>query len=282
MNRFMDGDPSFLQVRKPTVCCRFITYSLPNPFLNIQPRLIARQVFNRQPAVGFQEHIDLFASMPAGAVGIEPDLVSPQSLAKVPQTEKEALPIPLGMTDQPRFPQKRRDPAEDIQPCPMLARRWNPKPATTFGPAHAQARMEGEARLILKHHGLLRSQIFEFFLMPEKISWPPQTGLEDKHNCCALDDIPNGASTSGLGGPLALSQIGVSCERPASAHPSGLGLGRNPTETVPGHFRASSGRSPSVVSVAPAAAAPLRPLLRVRSRHASNYLSSGGLIPKCQ
>jgi hypothetical protein len=282
MNRSMDGEPSFLQGRKPIVRRRFITDSLPDSFLDIQPRLIARQVLDRQPTVGFQEHLDLFAPMPAGTVGIEPDLVSPQSLVKALQTEKEALAIPLGMTVQPRFPQKRRDPAEDIQPHPMLARRWNPKPLTTFGPAHAQPRMKRKARLILKHHGLLRSQIFEFFLRPEKTSGPPQTGLEDRHNCCALDDIPNGASTSGLGGPLALSQTGVSCGRPASVHPSGLGLGRTPAETVPDHFRASSGRSPSVVSVAPAAAAPLRPRLRVHSRHASNYSGSGGLIPKCQ
>ena len=282
MNRSVDRDPSFLQSRKPTVRRRFITDSLPNPFLNIQPGLIARQVLDRQPPVGLKEDLDFFASVPASAIDIEPDRVSPQSLVKVPQTEEEALSIPLGMANQPRFPQQRRDPAKDVQPRLMLTCRWNPKPLTALGPADTQTRMEAEACLILKHHGLLRSQIFEFFLKPEKISWPPQTGLEDKYNCCASDNIPTGASTSGLGGPLALSQIDVSCERPASAHPSGLGLGRTPTETVPDHVRASSGRCSSVVSVGPAAAALLRPRLRVRSRHASNYLSSGGSIPKSQ
>ena len=205
----MNRNPRFLQCRKPMIHRRFITNPMPYPLLNIQSRLIIRQILDRQPPMVLKKNLDVFAFMPTCAVHIKPDLVSSQSPVKIAQTQKKSFSIPLGMPNQPRFSQERRDPNKDIQPRLMLTRGQNTKPPAAFGPAHAQTRMERKARLIFKHDRLLRPQIFEFFLKPEKISWPLQNGLEDRHNCYTSDDTPSDASTSGLDGLSALSQTGV-------------------------------------------------------------------------
>jgi hypothetical protein len=110
-----------------------------------------------------KKKIDVFSFMPSGAVHIKPDLISPQSPAKLPQAQRKTCSIPLGMPDQHRFSQKRRYPTKYIQPHPMLTCGRNPKPPTAFGPIHPQTRMERKRRLGFKHLRLLRSQIFEFF-----------------------------------------------------------------------------------------------------------------------
>ena len=143
---------------------RFVTNPPPYPLLHIQPGLIARQIRHRQSPVMLEKNIDLFAFMPSGAVHQEPDLVTSQASIKLLQAKKKAFAIPLGMTNQPRFSQKRGHPTKNIQPCLMLACGRNPKSPAAFGPTHAQTGMEGKARLIFKYHRLLRPQIFEFFL----------------------------------------------------------------------------------------------------------------------
>lgn len=282
MNRFRGSAPGFLQRRKPIIRCRFITNATPDPLLDIQSRLIRRQILYREPPMILKKNIDAFSFMPSGAVHIKPDLISPQSPVKLPQAQKKPFSIPLGMPDQPRFSQKRRDPTKDIQPRPMLACGRNPKPPAAFGPTHTQTRMERKPRFVFKHHRLLRSQIFEFFLRPEKISGRPQNGLEDRHSFRASNDTLIGASTSGPGGPLVLSQTGVSYERRGSAHPSEPGLTQIPEGTVPDRFRALFGSSRSAASVGPVAATLLKPRRLVRSRYASNDSGSDGLSPKCR
>jgi hypothetical protein len=85
-----------------------------------------------------KNNIDVFSFMPSGAVHIKPDLISPQSPVKLPQIQKKPFSIPLGMPDQPRFSRKQRDPTKDIQPRPMPACGWNPKPPAAFAPTHTQ------------------------------------------------------------------------------------------------------------------------------------------------
>jgi hypothetical protein len=67
-----------------------------------------------------KKNLDVFAFMPTCAVHIKPDLVSSQLPAKIAQTQKKSFSIPLGMPNQPRFSQERRNPAKDIQPRLML------------------------------------------------------------------------------------------------------------------------------------------------------------------
>ena len=217
MNLFMDGDPSFLQGGKPMIRRRFVTNPPPYSLLDIQPRLIAWQIAHRQSPVMLKKNVDLFAFMPSGAIHQEPDLVASQASIKLLQAQKKAFSIPLGLTYQSRFSQKRGHPPKNIQPRLMLARGRNPKSPAALGPAHAQTRMESKARLVFKHHGLLGPQIFEFFLTPWQISWPPPSAPEDRHSCCVSDDTPIGASTSEPGGLSALSQTDALCERPATA-----------------------------------------------------------------
>jgi len=282
MNRFIDGVPGFIQGRKPMIRRRFVTNAPPYPLLDIQPRLIARQKRQRQSSVMLKKNIDVFAFMPAGAVHQEPDLVVSQASVKPLQAQKKAFSIPLGMTNQPRFSQKRGHPTKNIQPCLMPACRRNSKSPAAFGPAHAQTRMESKACLIFIHHRLLRPQIFEFFLRSWQISWHPPSAPGDKHSCCVSADTPIGASTSEPGGPSVLSRTDALCEPPVLAHPSGRGLTRIPGESSPDHPRGPSESCPSVESADPASVTPLAPSLPARSSYASNYSGSDGSIPKCR
>jgi len=59
MSRFIDGDPSFLQGRKPMIRRRFVTNAQPYPLLHIQSGLIAQQIRHRQSPVMLKNNIDL-------------------------------------------------------------------------------------------------------------------------------------------------------------------------------------------------------------------------------
>jgi len=282
MNRFMDGDPGPLQGCKPMIRCRFVTNPPPYPFLNIQPRLISWQIRHRKSPMVPEKNIDVFAFMPSRAVHEKPDLVASQASIKLLQAQKKTSSIPLRMSNQSRFSQEGGHPAEDIQSGLMLACRRNPKSPAALGPTHTQTRVKGKARLIFIHHRLLRPQIFEFFLRSWKISWRPPSGPGDKHSCCVSSNTPIGASTSAPGGPSALFQIVALCEPPMLAHPSGFDLNRIPGGASPDHFRGPSESCPSVESAGLAWVTPLGPSLRARSRYASSYSDSDGLIPRCR
>lgn len=275
MSCLLNSGPDLIQSSEPPICRHFITNLSPDPFLKIQPRLIAGQILQLQSLMTLDEKIHLDSLMPARFIDIQPDFISPQPQVKLSQAKQESFSVSLNMPHQTLPSQKRRHPAKNIQPGAVLTGCRYPQTFSSFSPPYSQPRMERKARLVLKHHGFLRAQRLKFFLTPSKISSLPAILPEDTHNWHASVDIPIDASTSGPGGPSSLFQIAASNGPQASARPNGPDLIQTPGETSPDRSPRPSRPRPSDARAGRAAVALSKPPIHARLPYASRGSGSG-------
>jgi hypothetical protein len=225
--------PDIIQAFKPLVRRRLIANLTPDPLLEIQPGLITGQVLQVQPYVRLDEEINLLSLMPLGPIHIEPNLITTKSLIKVPQTQEESFPVALGPSHHSSSSKQRGNPSKQIQPLPMLTRRWNTQPLSNLRPPDSEPRMQGKARFILKDDRLPRFQGLKFFLMLGEIAWPLRSALEDMNTLPVSADNPIGASRTGPAEPSSLFQNDASGGPLMWGHPTELDSAQTPTGTAP-------------------------------------------------
>jgi len=181
-----------------------------------------------------EELPDRITPMPTCAINIKPDGVTAKPAIEVLQHLEETLSVAAFRLDHPSTTQKRSNPAGNIQPFLMLAGCWNLQPLSDERPPSAQPRMAGKAAFVLKNDGFFRTQRFEFFLGPWRISSHRLLLPGDIHGRHALTDTRVDASSTGLDGPSALSRTVAVNGSPRWGHPIGHDLIRTSVETPPG------------------------------------------------
>jgi len=227
-----------------------------------------------------KEKVDRFSFMPTGSVHVKPDRKTLKSSVEMAQNLHEPLPVSSLCPNHPEASHKRRHPARQIKTLLVLARRGDAKEMSSLCPSSSQAGMQTEPRFILKDHRLPRPQILKFFLTPGEIVSLLPPWLEDKHNWLVLNDIPVGASISGLAALSSSSRTDVSNVRLGWGRPIEPGSGQNLVATflnavlLPGRFGASN------VTAAPGSACSSRPSIRPNLPPGSNDSSSCGSSPE--
>jgi hypothetical protein len=223
--------PSGIQAFEPTICGCFISNLTPDPFLEVQSRLITGQVIQTESDMRLDENVYLFSSMPFGSINIQPDRIPPETSIEVPQTTYKSFPISLRTPYQTVLTQQRGNPTEDIKPLVMLARSGNPKSLPYLSPSYSQTWMQRKSCLVLKDNRLPGSQGPKFFLKPGEIAWPLPPVPEDTCSQPFLADTPIGASSSEPDEPSPLSPNGALDEPRGWDRPTGPGLTQTLTET---------------------------------------------------
>jgi hypothetical protein len=181
-----------------------------------------------------EELPDRITPMPTCAINIKPDGVTAKPAIEVLQHLEKTLSVAAFGLDHACTAQKRSHPSRNIQTLLMLAGRRDLQPLSNKCPAAAKPRMQGKAAFVLKNNGFLRTQRFEFFLGPWRISSHRLLLPGDKHGRHALTDTRVDASSTGLDGPSALSRTVAVNGSPRWGHPIGHGLIRTSVETPPG------------------------------------------------
>ena len=162
--------PNFIQRFEPIVSGRFITHLSPEPFLRIQRRLIRRQIFQTQTPMGLKENFDCLSRVPLCTINIKPDSMLFQGAIKMFKAIQEAVPVTLGRFYQSIPAQKRRNPAENVNPRAMVAGSGDAHTFTFLCPHSAEPGMQRESRLVFKHNRLMRPKRLKFFLKQRGIS----------------------------------------------------------------------------------------------------------------
>jgi len=229
----LDRLPRRLEILKPAVGGRFIAHPPPNALLGIQRWLIGRQVLQVEPGMGVQELSDDVAPMPTSAIDIQPHPIPPQSTNQMSEHHHESRAVPVGRSHQTVPSQKWRHPPREVEPFVMLAGCGNPKTLPLGSPPPSQARMQGEARLILKDDGLAPAQRLEFFLTDAGTARHPPSAPAGTHGWPASGETPTGASTSALAAPSSRCQTPASSAPPAWAHPTAREAAQRPGASAP-------------------------------------------------
>lgn len=201
MGGTLNFQPDLLQTLKPLVRRSLIANLAPDPFLEIQSRLVRGQILQVQSGMGLNEEVHRVPLMPASPIHVEPDRVTSKTLIQMSQTVKKSFPVALRRWHHPSFSQQGSDPPKQIQSLPVLAGRGNPQSLSHLGPSHPQARMEGEPGLILEYDRLPRLQGSQFFLRPGEIAELLRSWLADSNTQPASGGSPTGASRTGPAGP---------------------------------------------------------------------------------
>ena len=189
--------PRLTQIGKPLVGGRFIAHLSPNALLDIQPRLVARQVCHMQPGMRVEKRFNLRPPMPRRPIHIEPHRVPVQLTHHLSQTRhKPGLIAPRRAQDPPTL-QHRSHPAKTVEPGVMLTRGRNAQPLPSPCPPPAQTGMQGEARLILKDHRVTPPQRLEFFLtVAESVSRPLPAPARTRTRHASGGTLTGGASAA--------------------------------------------------------------------------------------
>jgi len=228
----LNPKPNIIQTLKPLVCRRLIANLTPDSLLNIQSRLITGQVLQVQPHVGLDKEVNFLSLMPSGSIHIEPNRITTKSLIEVPQTLKESFAIALRPSHHSPSSKQRGHPSKQIQPLPMLARRWNTQPLSHLRPPNPEPRMQRKTRFILKDNRLLRFQGLQFFLISGEIAWPLRCALEGTNTQHVSVDNPAGASRTGPAEPSGLFQNDASGGPLMWGRPNELGSAQTPKGTA--------------------------------------------------
>lgn len=120
MSRYLNRLPDRVKTLKPTIRRGFITNTTPYPFLEIQPRLITRQILHMKPLMSLKEKLNGLTTMPSGTIHIQPDRIPFEPPVQVSQTAHKPLSVPLRPPHKSIPAQKRRYPSKDVQPLTML------------------------------------------------------------------------------------------------------------------------------------------------------------------
>lgn len=182
------------------VACHVVARLTPDPLFEIQSGLKGGEILQVEIVMRTQKRLDLTASVPAGAVHVQPDRVAPQRDA-VDAPWRESL---LGCRRVPVQPAPARegsDPPEHVQAVMMRAPRRYPQTVTALRPAPPQPGMEREPRFIFEDNGLARTQGGASFLgSPGTVARlrraPGHTGI--RH---ASGESRDDATRSALAGP---------------------------------------------------------------------------------
>jgi hypothetical protein len=228
----LDLKPDIIQTLKPLVCRRLIANLAPDSLLNVQSRLITGQVLQVQSHVALDKELNFLSPMPSGSIHIEPNRITTKSLIEVPQTLKESFPIALRPLHHSPSSKQRSHPSKQIQPLPMLARRWNTQPLSHLRPPNPEPRMQCKTRFILKDDRLPRSQGVQFFLTPGEIAWPLRCGLEGTNTQPVSVDNPTDASRTEPAEPSGLFQNDASGGPLMWGRPNELGSAQIPKGTA--------------------------------------------------
>gem|GEM_PF-1009559 len=224
----LNPKPDIIQTLKPLVCRRLIANLTPDSLLNIQSWLITGQVLQVQPHVALDKELNFLSPMPSGSIHIEPNRITTKSLIEVLQTLKEPFPIALRPSYHSPSSEQWSHPAKQIQPLPMLTRRWNTQTPSHLRPPNPEPRMQRKTRFILKDARLPRSQGVQFFLRPGKIAWPLRCGLEGTNTQPVSVDTPAGASRTEPAEPSTLFQNDASGGPLMWGRPNELGSTQTP------------------------------------------------------
>jgi hypothetical protein len=238
MGRRLNRFPYHVQTLKPTIHRRFITDTPPYSFLKIQSWLITRQILHMKPSMSLKKKLNGLPTMPSGPIHIQPDRIPFEPSVEIFQTAHKPLSVPSRPSHKAIATQKRRYPPEDIQPLAMLARGRDLEPVSFSCPSHPYARMEGEARFILKHDRFPGAQSLQFFLKPDETSSHPLFVPEVTNNSLVSAGTPIDASAPGPDVPSALFRTAASSVPPAWDRP-----------IVRDSARTSKGTSPSVIAM---------------------------------
>lgn len=169
---FPNRYPSLIQSFKPIVGGRFITHLPPEPFLRIQGWLIRRQIFQTQALMRLKKNLDLLAPVPSSSVNIKPDRIAFQGAIKMSQAIQKAFSVTFWRFNQATFPQKRRNPAKNIEPHTMVAGSRDTHPSSLLCPYSAKAGMQSKSSFIFKYNCLMWLKRLKFFLKLSGISLP--------------------------------------------------------------------------------------------------------------
>ena len=231
MSRLLDTAPDTIQSLEPSVGCCLVTNLSPNTLLNIQTRLIRRQVFQFQTFMSFEESPDFFSLVPTGSIDIQPNRVTSELAIEMSQTLQKSLPIAFGNTDHPLTSQQGSYPAKYIQPFAVLTGRGDSQSLSSFSPTSTCTGMQTKSRFILKNQRFPRPQTIEFFLKLFGISEHPWHGPVNTNNYPASLYTQADVANVGLGEFLSLSQADALNAQPTSAHPNELDSTQTPTAT---------------------------------------------------
>jgi hypothetical protein len=197
----LHGVPDLIEGFEPAVGGGLVTDSSPDAFLHVQGRLIGGQVTQPQPWVSAQELTHGFAFVPTGAVDIESDLVALQAPIEVPEHGEEAVAVSVFGADHAVAVEQGCHPAGKVETSAVLAGGGYAQALPAFGPATAEARMQGEAGFVLKDHGLISLEMAQFFLEPVESGACLASELEGRRDWRASCGSRVGAANSGLGAP---------------------------------------------------------------------------------
>jgi hypothetical protein len=173
-----------------------------------------------EPFVGHKKLLNDLPFMPACPVYKQINLVASQTLVQVFQNLEKSFPIASVGRNHSIPAQQGSDPSREIQPSLMLAGRGHTQPLPNASPTETQTRMKAKSRLILKNHGFLWTQAFQFFLMTFETQGPHLFEPGGKHSLLSSADTLTDASNAGRASPSALIQTAVSGVRPQSGHPN--------------------------------------------------------------
>ena len=178
----------------------FVAQLPPDTFLWFGPRLVGRQVFHLDLAMGCQVLPNPRPPMPARSIHEQTQELSLPASSQANQQGQEPLVVTPRRTHQPVVTFPGRHPAKDIQAWPMVAGRGNPKGLTPSRPHPADPGVFGKIRIFLKHHDVPLRPLADFFL--SAVGSAPQLGLApaERRNCLASADSPGDVATSALGG----------------------------------------------------------------------------------
>src|SRR5512134_56098 len=248
----LHGVPDVVERLEPAVGRRLIAHTPPDALLHVERGLVGGQIVQMQPRVSAQELPDRFALVPTGAVDIEGDAVVLETPIEMAEDFEEALAVALLGADHAAATEQGRDPAREVEPRVVLAGGGHPQALAAPGPAEAEPRMQGEAGLVLKHHGFVGAKAAEFFLEPAGIGGHPQSGPGGRQGWRASSGSPAGASSSAPAELSARHRSGASDGPPWSARPSEPDSTRTPAASAQGAPRARVGPWLSVSPGVPA------------------------------